>query len=236
MNAACAASSLAANSCGSTVRRSSQGPGHKVPASPTRSSAAVGALRGSDTAEVEATFGAAFEVGARWTILNSDFSGVRPANQHRTEPTCRYFNGFPRYSLAASLCVRHARLGAPSTGADVSARSVTIARKARARKARARKARARKARARKVRIGTPNPYDNQPFYPANLRICAAFASGTGAIARVNSLRAAKFPTHPGMPPTNRMPVRGTWPQIPTSPLVARSVRASGADSLPSVCF
>jgi hypothetical protein len=201
MNAACAASSLAANSCGSTVRRSSQGPGHKVSASPTRSSAAVGTLRGRDTAKAETAFGVGFEAGARRTILNSDFSGVRPANQHRTEPTCRYFSGFPRYSLAASLCVRHARLGAASADADVSARSTTIARK--------------------VRIATPNPYDNQPFYPAHLRISAAFASGTGAIARHNSLKAAKFPAHPGMPPTNRMPVRGTRRQMTTSPLVAR---------------
>ena len=68
--------------------------------------------------------------------MNSDFSGVRPGNQHRTEPTCRYFRGFPRYSLAASLCVRHARLGAAEAGAtkdgvDISARRITIARKVR---------------------------------------------------------------------------------------------------------
>jgi hypothetical protein len=137
MNAACAASSLAANICGSTVRRSSQGPAHRVPASPTRSSAAVGALRGGDIAKawaevfgavLVADAGAAFAMGVRWTILNSDLAGVLPANQHRVEPTCRYFSGFPRYSLAASLCVRHARVGAAIAGADVSARSTTIAR------------------------------------------------------------------------------------------------------------
>src|SRR3954470_14882337 len=142
MNAAWAASSLAANICGSTVRRSSQGPAHRVPASPTRSSAAVGMLRGGDIAEawaavLEADAGAAFGAGVRWTILNSDFAGVWPANQHRVEPTCRYFSGFPRYSLAASLCVRHARPGVASAGADVSTSSITIARK--------------------VRIATPNP-------------------------------------------------------------------------------
>jgi len=45
MNAACAASSRAANICGSTVRRSWQGPAHKVPARPIRSSAAIGGPR-----------------------------------------------------------------------------------------------------------------------------------------------------------------------------------------------
>ena len=165
MNAACAASSLAANICGSTVRRSSQGPAHRVPASPTRSSAAVGALRGGDIAKawaavLEADAGAAFAMGVRWTILNSDFAGVLPANQHRVEPTCRYFSDFPRYSLAASLCVRHARLGAAIAGADVSARSTTSART--------------------VRIATPPTLTTiGRSNSGNLRICAGSASGTG---------------------------------------------------------
>src|SRR5215467_12969991 len=81
-NAACAASRRAASSFGSIVRRSSQGPAHKVPARPTSASSEAGAACGGRAADVVAR-------GAlpAWTILKSDFEGVAPANQHRTEPT-----------------------------------------------------------------------------------------------------------------------------------------------------
>src|SRR5437867_10227677 len=89
-NAACAASRRATSSFGSIARRSSQGPAHKVPTRPTRASSVAGAACGRRTADVVAR-------GAlpAWTILKSDFEGVVPANQHRTEPTCRYLRYLP---------------------------------------------------------------------------------------------------------------------------------------------
>src|SRR5262249_17327136 len=94
----------------------------KVPARPTMASSAAGAAcnrRAPDAVARRPT--------PEWTILNSDLAGVVPANQHRTEPTCRYFKYLPGWALVASLCVRHARRCVASAGAESNTRSIKAA-------------------------------------------------------------------------------------------------------------